>query len=71
MHHQLLVNWVDAALQRVANHTPQPAAVETIEMHELWSSLGFDKIAEASEAISQFLDTVLAGQARGQWNPTS
>ncbi len=33
--------------------------------------LEYDNIADASEAISQFLDPILTGQARGHWNPTS
>jgi hypothetical protein len=33
--------------------------------------LGNDSLEEASEAVSEFLDPILSGQASGQWNPTS
>lgn len=33
--------------------------------------LGYDSITDASEAVSQFLNPILTGQARGHWNPTS
>jgi len=33
--------------------------------------LGFEDLFDAGEAVSQFLDPILAGQVRGQWNPTS
>ena len=33
--------------------------------------LGYHNLADASAAISQFLDPILAGQAHGHWDPTS
>lgn len=33
--------------------------------------LGFDTLEEARAAVSQFLDPILSGQARGHWNPSS
>lgn len=51
---------------------PPPASwARTFKNLASQMQLGFDDIARARKAVSQFVDPILARQAEGQWNPTS
>ena len=48
VHHQSVVNWVNAAQQQLTPYIPQRVAVETIEMDELFSFVGTKKTKSIS-----------------------
>ncbi len=48
LHHQTVINWVNAAADQVPDVPPQPAHVETVELDELDTFIGDKKNAPTS-----------------------
>lgn len=48
VHHQTVINWVTAAAERLPEALPAPAAVETVELDELYTFVGQKKSGSTS-----------------------
>lgn len=57
----------------IPDKLPLPPADWTRPFKKIASEvqLGHDNLADANRALDQFLAPILAGQARGQWNPSA
>lgn len=48
VHHQSVINWVNAAAEHVPDAPPQPATAETVELDELYTFVGQKKNGSTS-----------------------
>ncbi len=48
VHHQTVINWVNAAAERLPTTVPVPEQVETVELDELFTFVGSKKTAPTS-----------------------
>ncbi len=48
VHHQTVINWVNAAAERVPEAIPAPATAETVELDELYTLIAQKKSASTS-----------------------
>jgi transposase len=48
VHHQTVINWVNAVAERVADAIPQPPGAETVELDELYTFVGQKKSGSTS-----------------------
>lgn len=48
VHHQTVINWVNAAAERLPDTTPTPATTETVELDELYTFIGQKKSESTS-----------------------
>jgi transposase len=48
LHHQTVINWVNAAADQVPNPPPTPEQVDTVELDELYTFVGHKKTASTS-----------------------
>ena len=78
LHAKRLTDSLQATFKTRQTHSlpeimPLPPANWTRTVKKLAAEvqLGFDTLEEAIAAVSQFLDPILSGQARGDWNPTT
>ena len=48
VHHQTVINWVNAAAARTPDTSPSPATAETVELDELYTFVGQKKSGSTS-----------------------
>jgi predicted Zn finger-like uncharacterized protein len=48
VHHQTVINWVNAAADRLPDALPTPSAVDTVELDELYTFVGHKKSGSTS-----------------------
>ncbi len=48
IHHQTVINWVNAAADKLASTVPAPAQVETVELDEVYTFVTHKKTASTS-----------------------